>query len=112
MIYNSQEYNLFIWGTWEGKDTEGIKIRMTFHKDNNLEYSVGCDKVKGKWKLDINMIPNHLDFFLDTDDKLHMIMIVRTLSKDELQIHINNNNMELRPTSFLKNDDGVGILIP
>ena len=56
---------------------------------------------------DNNIIPNQLDFFLDTDDRLHMKMIFRMISKDELQIHINNNKMELRPANFLIKDDGV-----
>ena len=107
MINNTEEYNSLILGTWEAKDTEGIKVQMIFHKDNRIEYSVGCDKVSGKWRIDNNIIPNQLDFFLDTDDRLHMKMIFRMISKYELQIHINKNKMELRPANFLIKDDGV-----
>lgn len=89
MNNKNHDYNSLIYGILETIDSDGITVRVTFHQNNNINYMVDCDKVKGKWFIDTKVFPVELDFLLDMEEKLHMKMIIRMLSNDKLQVNIN-----------------------
>jgi len=92
-------------GIWTATDRADVRVSTSMRGDNQVEFSIGKNTAKGTWHLDDTADPIQLDFHIDSEDHLIMRMIIRLLSKNMLQIRIDDSNTGSRPTNFLPEDD-------